>query len=530
MLVTLCEDAMVFARRDASVARQLLAWQILVVTVLVVGGIGLAISDARSNATAIARQRSLDLALSVADSPTVRSALLLKHPSGELQPFAEAVRRDTDTDFVVVMSPQGIRYTHPDPKNIGKRFIGNIAEAQKGRRLTETYTGTLGPSVRAVVPVFDDGRVVALVSVGITREKVDRDVISAIPRIVGAAAAVGLIGVVGAWLIHRRLRRQTHGLGEREITRMFEYYDAVLRAVREGLLLLDDGGRIVLFNDEATRLLGLDEHAVGSAFSDLGLAVDLDDVAESVQVVGDRTLIVNHAPARWEGRTVGSVVTFRDRTELQAVTAELDTVRGLAEALRAQNHETSNRLHTMVSLIEIGRPSDAVAFATSELDLAQALTDRMVSSIEEPVVAALLLGKSAQAAERGVRLSLSDTSHVSGTLLAPHETVTVLGNLLDNAIDAAQGSAGRSVSVELVSTDERLEARIEDSGPGIADGDAQAVFERGWTTKEHDGTGRGLGLALVEQVVRRHGGSLQLDQSELGGAMFTVSLSRQDPA
>lgn len=521
---------MVFGRRDASVARQLLAWQILVVTVLVVGGIALAVSDARSNATATARQRSLDLAVSVADSPTVRSALREDNPSVELQPFAESVRRDTGTDFVVVMSPTGIRYTHPNPANIGKRFLGTITAAQQGRRLTETYTGTLGPSVRAVVPVLEDDRVVALVSVGITREKIDRDVIRALPRIVGAALAVGLIGISGAWLIHRRLRRQTHGLGEREITRMFEYYDAVLRAVREGLLLLDDAGRIVLINDEAKRLLDLDEHAVGSAFSDLGLDVDLEDAAESVQVVGDRTLIVNHAPAHWDGRTVGSVVTFRDRTELQAVTAELDTVRGLAEALRAQNHETSNRLHTMVSLIEIGRPEDAVAFATSELDLAQALTDRMVESIDEPVVAALLLGKSAQAAERGVRLSLSETSRVTGTLLAPHETVTVLGNLLDNAIDAAQGSSERSVTVDLVSTEERLDARIDDSGPGIADRDAEAVFERGWTTKEHDGTGRGLGLALVRQVVRRHDGSLQLDQSELGGARFTVSLSREDPA
>ena len=524
----LCEDAFVFGRRDASVARQLLAWQIVVVVVLVVGGIALAVSDARSDARSIAGQRSLDLAVSVADSPTVRSAIRLPNPSTKLQPFAEAVRRDTGTDFVVVMSTQGIRYTHPNPENIGKRFLGTITAAQDGRRITETYKGTLGPSVRAVVPVLDDGRVVALVSVGITTEKVDRDVIRALPRIVGAAVAVGLIGLVGAWLIHRRLRRQTHGLGEREITRMFEYYDAVLRAVREGLLLLDDTGRIVLVNDEARRLLGLDEDAVGRTIAELGLAIEVDGATDSVQVVGDRTLIVNHAPARWEGHTVGSVVTLRDRTELQAVTAELDTVRGLADALRAQNHETANRLHTMVSLIEIGRPADAVTFATSELDLARALTDRMVESIDEPVVAALLLGKSAQAAERGVQLSLSETSSVTGLLLAPHETVTVLGNLLDNAIDAAQGSEGRSVTVELVSTDDRLHARIEDSGPGVADRDAEAVFERGWTTKEHDGAGRGLGLALVEQVVRRHGGSLELDQSELGGASFTVSVSRQE--
>ena len=276
--------------------------------------------------------------------------------------------------------------------------------------------------MRAVVPIKDDGEVRGLVSVGITTEKVDDEVLAVLPRIIAAALAIGVLGAVGAALANRRLRRQTHGLGEQEITRMYEYYDAVLRAVREGLLLLDPTGRLTLMNDEASRLLDLDASFVGSTIDRLGLEPALvaelmsgRSLQDAVHVVGDRVLVVNQAPAHWDGRDVGSVVTLRDRTELQSVTAELDTVRGLAEALRAQNHESSNRMHTMVSLIEIGRSQEAIDFATRELDVARRLTDRMVESIDEPVVAALLLGKSAQAAERGVTLTIEPATQVHGS-------------------------------------------------------------------------------------------------------------------
>lgn len=517
--------------RGRTVARQMLVWQLIVVLVVVVGGTGLAWFDARQDSRADARSRTLDVSLAVAASPTVLDALDDAKPSKVLQPYAERVRKATGTDFVVVMNTKGIRYSHPNPDNIGKKFIGHIDAALKGRKFTEDATGTLGTSVRAVVPIKDRGRVRGLVSVGITTEKVDQEVIGALPRIVGAALGIGLLGALGAWLASRRLRRQTHGLGEQEITRMYEYYDAVLRAVREGLLLLDSDGRLTLMNDEASRLLDLDTSFVGSTIDRLGLEPALvaeltsgRPLQDAVHVVGDRVLVVSQAPAHWEGRDVGSVVTLRDRTELQSVTAELDTVRGLAEALRAQNHESSNRMHTMVSLIEIGRSQEAIDFATRELDVARRLTDRMVESIDEPVVAALLLGKSAQAAERGVALTIEPATNVTGLATTAHEAVTILGNLIDNAIDAAQSSDDRQVSVTISSTPRLLHVRVEDSGPGIEPQDRETVFVRGWSTKADEGTGRGIGLALVGQLVRRHGGEATIGESELGGAAFDVRI------
>jgi len=323
-------------------------------------------------------------------------------------------------------------------------------------------------------------------------------------------------------------------MGEREIARMYEYYSAVLRAVREGLLLLDNDGRVELVNDEALRLLGLQEDVLGRKVGDLGLApglvaAALGRVAESddLYLAGDRMLVVSTAPAVWDGREVGSVVSLRDHTELRSVTGELDLVRRLTESLRSQNHEAANRLHTVVSLIEMGRPEEAVDFATEELQVAQLLADRVVGAVDDPVVAALLLGKSSEAAERGIDLAITGSTDRFGDL-PRRDLVTVLGNLVDNAFDAVADAAERRVSVHLERVDGSLTIEVGDSGVGLDTEDAERVLERGWTTKAAPGAGRGLGLALVVQVARRHHGEVTVGRSDLGGALFTVVLRHEE--
>jgi two-component system CitB family sensor kinase len=214
----------------------------------------------------------------------------------------------------------------------------------------------------------------------------------------------------------------------------------------------------------------------------------------------------------------------RDRTELQAVTGELDLVRGLTESLRAQNHEAANRLHTIVSLVEMGRADQAVAFATAELEVAQGLTDELVSAVDEPVLAALLLGKTAQAAERGIELEI--VGGLPAELpIGPRDLVTLVGNLLDNAFDAValtRASTPQRVRIELAGDNDHLDLTVDDSGPGIAPDDRAHVLERGWSSKAQEG--RGLGLAIVAQVVSQHGGTLDVSSSPLGGARFAVGV------
>ncbi|WP_242903915.1 sensor histidine kinase [Actinomadura terrae] len=528
-------------------ARQLLVLQAALVGLLVAVGATLAFLDARRAVDDRAAGMARAVAVSIADAPDVRAALAAPDPSRALQPYAERVRRDTGVDFITIMSPAGIRYTHPDPARIGQRFIGNTAPALAGRPFTETYTGTLGPSVRTVAPVFGDGnRVVALVAAGITVQAISAELRGRLASLVAVAVAVLAAGVAGSSLVAARLRRQTRGVAPGELREMFEYHEAILHAVREGLLLLDRAGRVVLCNDAARELLGLSADPRGRPAAALGLPGELaaalasaDPRADEIHVGDTRVLVVNTAPVRSRDRAMGNVVTLRDHTELQALTGELDSVRGFAESLRSQAHEAANRLHTVVSLVELGRPDQAVAFATAELETAQRLTDQVVGSVREPVLAALLLGKSAEAAERGVELVVSDDTAVEGAVPA-RDLVTILGNLIDNAVDAAvEGAADRPPRVTVTARADGgdLVLAVADSGPGVDPAAVPELFRRGWTTKTSGGpAGHGIGLALVGQAVRRNGGDITVGADPgatgggagsgeaAGGAVFTVRL------
>ncbi|PGH48244.1 ATP-binding protein [Streptomyces sp. Ru87] len=580
--------------RPRSLAGQLFAMQVVLVAVVVAGcAVFTYLTDGRQARDAAA-QRVTAAARAVAASPSVAAAIRGDDPTATLQPYAERVRRDARINFVTIMSPDRIRWTHPDPDRIGEEFLGHTAPALRGRTFTETYTGTLGPSVRVVTPVRDGDRIVGLVSAGITVDRIGAQLRGQLTVLAGVAAAAVLLGGLGTYVVNARLRRHTRGMNAAELSRMHDYHQAALHAVREGLLMLDGQRRVALVNDGGRELLGLPADAVGRNVADLGLPPPLTGAllsseprVDELHLTAERVVVVNTSPVSG-GERRGTVVTLRDHTQLQALSGELDSVRGFTEALRSQAHEAANRLHTVVSLIELGRADEAVEFATAELELAQALTDQVVAAVAEPVLAALLLGKAAQANEHGVELVLAPDSRIDDGVLPPalpaRDLVTVLGNLIDNAVDAAAGDGGSAgpravrprVTVTARVTEDELLLRVRDTGPGVAPDAVDEIFERGWSTKAPRpeprpgapaeippgaglsgtgsgsgsasgsgsgpaagparggpgaaapaagaGHGRGLGLALVRQAVRRNGGTVRAAAAEGGGAEFTVRL------
>ncbi|MFV8245327.1 sensor histidine kinase [Mycolicibacterium peregrinum] len=503
-----------------SLAGQAIVLQVLVVAVVVLAGTALALLDARRDGDDAARQQVIGIATALADSPSTAAAIESGTATKVLQPVTEAVRTETGIAFITIMAPDGIRFTHTDPSQIGGHYLGTVEPALRGDTFSEVYTGTLGPSVRAIAPVRGrDGRIVGLVSAGITQQTLGQRWRAQIPVIVAVTAAALGISLIGVWAIRRRLLRQTRGLRPDELRVMYDHHDAILHSVSEGLIVLDRDG-VALVNDEARRLLGLGRGPVRTQDLPEFLRSTAPGVRDELHVTGDRVLVVNRARVAGSG---SEVVTIRDRTELQGALGELSSLQVLTDSLRAQAHESANKLHTVVTMVEMGRPEDAVRFATSELELSQRLVDRLSQAVGEPALVALLLGKTAQADERGIALTVTEDTQLSAdTVLSGQEMVTVLGNLIDNAMDACDRE-DPWIEVTVSQDDRELLIRVADSGPGMDPDTFEKAMQRGYSTKS-DASGHGLGLALVAQTVKRHGGTLRTDVTY--GSVVTAAVPR----
>ena len=306
--------------RPRSLAGQLFAMQVVLVAVVVAGCALYAYVSGSAQAERTAARQVRAAALSVADSPSVREAIHTPDPSALLQPYAEQVRKDTGIAFVTIMDTHRVRWTHPDPSRIGRTFIGHTAPALRGETFTETYTGTLGPSIRVVTPIRDEGRIIGLVSAGITVDRVSTQVREQLGALILAATGALALGGLGTYVINARLRRHTHNMDARELSRMHDYHEATLHAVREGLLMLDGQRRIALINDAGRELLGLSPGAVGRTVEELALPAPLTGALlaseprrDEVHLTADRVIVVNTQPVVG-GEQRGTVVTLRDHT------------------------------------------------------------------------------------------------------------------------------------------------------------------------------------------------------------------------
>ncbi|MEY9872593.1 two-component system CitB family sensor kinase [Streptacidiphilus sp. MAP12-33] len=524
-----------FSRRKLS--GRILVSQLAILAVTSVIGFVLLAFAQRAQIDHVNEQRALSIAQVAASDPQIVAAMSEGDPKlgprGPVQLAAGRIMKATQARYVVVIDRRHIRHSHPIAGLIGGRVTEPVA-ALDGHDHFFIDNGSTGRSANARTPLRDaSGRIIGEVSVGIDERKVFTTLLTELPPFalyIGAALAVGLLAsYVLAW----RLKRTTFGLELEEIAGLLQDREAMLHGIREGVLAFDPSDKVSVVNDEARRLLGLGT-ALGSRLEDLlpegrlrrALAGELGP--DEIHVLTDsHCLAINRMPVVLHGRALGAVVTVRDRTEIVGMLRELDSVRGLTDALRAQQHEFANRMHTLAGLLELGEQEQALDYAVELASTDRTQAAKVRERIANSLMVGLVVAKCTVAAERGVRLSLDPASKLSADPGHLRRLLTVVGNLLDNAVDAAAGSSPATVELLVLETPDAITVRVSDSGPGVPDAARGHIFEDGWSTRPDRGTARrGLGLAMVHRLVTRHGGEITVSQGP--GAVFTVHLPLPD--
>jgi two-component system CitB family sensor kinase len=518
---------------------RILASQLLILAVTGAIGFVLLAFAQRSQLDRAYEKRALAIAQTTAAEPQIQQAMEYGGGGDVVQTIAQRIKNASNASYVVVIDLHGIRHSHPMPALVGKPVTERI-DVLDGRPHVGIDVGATGRSANGKAPLYGPTRtLVGEVSVGIPEKDVLEELWQELPTFGLYAGIATAVGSAAAYLLARRLKRSTFGLELEEIAGLLQDREAMLHGIREGVLAFDPEGRISVVNDEARRLLGLGT-ALGSRLEDQlpdgrlrrALAGTLTG-ADLTVLTDDHCLVVNRMPVTLHGRELGAVVTVRDRTEMVGLLRELDSVRGLTDALRAQQHEFSNRMHTLAGLLDLGEHEAAFEYAVESAGADQALAESVRERIGNALMVGLIVAKTTVAAERGVRIVLCEDSTLGEQPPHLRRLLTIVGNLLDNAVDAAAGGpapdGGPTVRLRVVEDLAEMTVRVADTGPGIPPGAAEAIFEDGWSTRPDRGTARrGLGLALVHRLVQRHGGTVTVSQGP--GAVVTVALPLPDTA
>jgi sensor histidine kinase regulating citrate/malate metabolism len=522
--------------RRLSLATQLLVLQLVVVLLVLVAVAFVSYAQSQSSFRREQERRVLSVGETVASTALLRGDLAGAAPHTQVPVIAESSRAVSGVDEVAVLLPDGTVLASADPDRLGRRMsLAPHEEAFRGRSWVGRSKFRGAGAVTAYVPVLDDragheGDVIGVVVTATREPSLVETLRDDTPGLLVYLGLASVLGVAGSLLLARRVKRQTLGMEPRAIASLVEHRDAMLQGVKEGVVGLDRDERVTLVNDEARLLLGLPEDVVGRGIEDLELPAPLVDALtgrvqgqDEVVVLGTRMLILNRRPILSRGRELGSVTTLRDRTELVTLQTELDTTRATTDTLRAQAHEFDNRLHTIAGLVQLGEYDEVVKYVHGVQVARDQFSSTVTSLVEDAAIAALLVAKSSVATEQRVALTVSDRTRlgrVSGELES--DLVTVVGNLIDNALEAASGTAQAKVAVEIQETTDRVTVVVSDSGPGVHPAVEQEIFVRGFSTKS--GGERGFGLALTKLVCTRRGGDVALDNDE--GAVFTATLPK----
>ncbi|EAX48322.1 signal transduction histidine kinase regulating citrate/malate metabolism [Thermosinus carboxydivorans Nor1] len=476
--------------------------------------------------------RALAIARVVARVPTVQEAIMSDNPSAVLQPFAERWREATGAAFIIISNMQEVRLSYPVPSMVGTPMAPWIDREPvlRGEEYVYIAQGNLAPSLRANAPIYapDGSRQIGFVSVGFYLDDIYTITRKTVEKLLVVLVVAAAVSSVGAGLLARNVKQATFGLEPREIATILKEREATLEAIREGVIAVDTQKIIRVINNEAARILGVDADAsrgllIDQVLPDNRLADVLREarpIQDEEQRVGEIIIMANSVPIVVDGKVVGAVISFRDRTEINRLAEELTGVHRLVDVLRAQAHEFKNKLHTIAGLIQLGRYDEAVNFAIDS-QLSQQGLFTQLAQIKDAVIYGLLVGKTSQMKEQGIEFTIDPDASLEQlpVNVASGDIVLILGNLLQNAVEALAASSHKAVWVSIRQQADKLMIIVRNSGPTIDETLAAHMYKRGVTTKP---TGSGLGLALVAEKLKLVGGAITHRNLEPTGVEFTV--------
>jgi two-component system CitB family sensor kinase len=530
-------------RLHASLASQLVIVQLIMIIAVLVAVSAVSVEQTRASFQRDQGRRVLVLAEVLAASPIVRAGLV--DPDGSSLPAATTqLQATTGVELVVVANTRGVVLASTNPLQVDEQVDWPDLVATPLRSNTATIDIDEQSYLVAAAPILsnpgtsgDPVRQLGIALIGEPNPSRLDSLVTAAPALATYLGAALVLGVVGSLLLARWIKRQTLGMEPAEIAALAEQREAIFAGIAEGVIVLDPNDRVTMVNPLASRLLSLPDDAVGQSLSELGIEGRLHDVLtgasgveqDAVVIRSGRVLVLNRMPVTHEGRQLGSVTTLRDRTQLADLESEIGAFRGTTDLLRAQTHEFVNQLHTISGLIQIGDYEEVVNYVGALTEGRAALDLTVARRVQDPSVAALLVAKSAVAAERQVSLGVSPNTNLDP--LEPQcsfDVATVLGNLVQNGIDAASSRRidGKDawVHVQIRQSGSTVELTVSDSGPGVDATIAPEVFEHGFTTKAAREGERGIGLALTRLICRRRGGEVEIN-STADGAEFVARMT-----
>jgi len=479
-------------------------------------------------------ERAMIIGRIVAQTPKVQQAILSENPSEVLQPLTENWRLSSEAAFVIVANMDQVRLSYPDPSKIGTSLSNLYREpVLRGEEYIYIAQGSLPISIRANIPIYSESgdKQIGFVSVGYYLTNVYKEALEkCIPILYLFLVAIAL-SVLGSVMIARNIKKSIFGLEPHEIATIVREKQATLESIREGVIAVDQNGTIRLLNGEAASLLGINSkmacgHHIDTILPQNRLDVVINNdqsVYDEEQRVNDIIILSNSVPITVDGKVVGAVISFRDRTEINRLAEELTGVHRFVDVLRAQAHEFKNKLHTIVGLIQLHRYEEAVDFAIDSGLEKQEVVDWLSGRVKDPTICGLLIGKISHMRELGIKFNiLPDTMMTKlPAKMNSGDIALIIGNFLQNAIEAVVSVENKCIVFGIVQLDDKLEIRVQNSGQQISTELSEEIYQRGFTTKKGNS---GLGLALILDKLKLVAGEIFHRNLPKGGVEFIVWL------